>query len=184
MVKKEIKVYVAGKMSKHSHFGDHTWRDDFLQEISGLTGLKFISFDPTRASKDYTDLEMVFGSDVHMIANVDVLITYFSDDISVGGSQEVLIAKYLKKPVIGFAPRGGKFNRGTKEVAGQIIKNYKHPFVYTTCDVVCGDIEEVADALKNLDKIKPKTIRIIDRAMERFSKKHSKTKLYEEHFIG
>ena len=109
-----IKVYVAGKMSKHSHFGSHTWRDDFLQEINKLTSLKFISFDPTRASKDYADPEMVFGSDVHMISQVDVLIVYFSDDISVGGSQEILIAKYLKKPVIGLAPLGGKFNGGTK----------------------------------------------------------------------
>ncbi len=180
---KAIKVYVAGKMSKHSDFSSHRWRDDFLRDISNLTGLKFISFDPTKAKKDYTDLEMVFGSDVHMIASVDVLITYFSDDISVGGAQEVLIAKYLKKPVIGFAPFGGKFNGGTKEVAGQTFVNYKHPFVYSTCDVVCGDINGVAEALINLDKIKPKTIKIIDEAMEKFNKKHIATRLYEEHII-
>ena len=180
---KPIKVYVAGKMSKHSIFDSYNWRDDFLQEISELTGLKFISFDPTRAIKDYKNLEMVFGSDIHMISQVDVLIVYFSDDISVGGSQEILIAKYLKKPVIGLAPLGGKFSGGTKEVAGQTLKNYKHPFVYTTCDVVCNDIIAVAEALKNLDKIKPKTIKIIDEAMAKFDKRHSSSKLYEEHFI-
>ncbi|MBI2009330.1 hypothetical protein HYS84_02870 [Candidatus Saccharibacteria bacterium] len=180
---KPIKVYVVGKMSKHSNFDSHQWRDNFLQEIGELTGLKFISFDPTRASKDYKNLEMVFGSDVHMISQVDVLIVYFSDDISVGGSQEILIAKYLKKPVIGLAPLGGKFNGGTKEIAGQTLTDYKHPFVYSTCDIVCGDIEEVAKALKNLNKIKPKTIKIIDEAMAKFDKRHSSSKLYEEHFI-
>ncbi len=180
---KPIKVYVAGKMSKHSSFDSHQWRDDFLREISGLTGIKFISFDPTRASKDYRNLEMVFGSDVHMISQIDVLVVYLSDDISVGGSQEILIAKYFKKPVIALAPLGGKFNGGTKEVAGQIIENYKHPFVYSTCDVVCSDIKDVAEALKNLDKIKPKTIKLIEQAKDKFSKEHLKSKLYVEHVI-
>lgn len=181
---KRLKVYVAGKMSKHSHFDSHHWRDDFLGEIAKLTGLKFISFDPTRATKNYSDPELVFGSDVHMISQVDVLIVYLTDDISVGGSQEILIAKYLKKPVIGLAPRGGMFISDTKEITGKVIKNYKHPFVFTTCDVVCSDIKEVAKALKNLDKIKPKTIKIIDQAYHKFGQRHLKRKLYEEHYIG
>lgn len=180
---KRLKVYVAGKMSGHSHFSSYAWRDDFLKEISNLSGLKFISYDPTKASKDYSDPEMVFGSDIHMISQVDVVIVYLSDDISVGGSQEILIAKYLKKPVIALAPRGGKFNGSAKEVANQMIEDYKHPFVYSTCDVVCDDIQSVAEALKNLDNITPKTIKIIEQANDKFSKRHLKDKLYEEHLI-
>lgn len=180
---KTLKVYVAGKMSKHSHFTSHTWRDDFLLEISKLTGLKFISFDPTRASKDYTELELVFGSDVHMIAQVDVVIAYLTDDFSVGGSQEILIAKYFKKPVIALAPKGGRFNLGTKEIVGKIVTDYKHPFIFSTCDVVCSTVPEVAEALKNLDRISPKSINLIDNAKVKFEKEHSKNKLYKEHFI-
>src|SRR4051812_11321669 len=111
---KSLKIYIAGRMTKHSHFSDHNWRDEFLEEISRLTGLKFISFDPTNASKNYSDLEMVFGSDAHMISQIDVLVVYLSDDISVGGSQEILIAKYFNKPVIALAPKGGQFNGATK----------------------------------------------------------------------
>lgn len=178
-----FRVYVAGKMSKHSSFDSHNWRDDFLREVSKLTGLKFISFDPTRPKKDYSNLEMVFGSDVYMISQIDVLIVYLSDDISVGGAQEILIAKYFKKPVIGFAPLGGKFNGGIKNIAGQTIKNYKHPFVYSTCDVVCGDIQEVARALKNLNKIKPKGIDIIQELGTKFEKEHLKKDAYRSHII-
>lgn len=180
---KPIKVYVAGKMSKHSHFDSHYWRDDFLSEINRLTGIKFISFDPTRATKDYTSPELVFGSDVHMISRIDVLVAYLSDDFSVGGSQEILIAKYFGKPVIALAPFGGIFHTKNKEITGQIIKDFKHPFVYSTCDIVCDDIEGVAKALKNLDKIKPKTIKLIDEANHRFDQRHLKTKMYEEHTI-
>jgi hypothetical protein len=180
---KPLKVYVAGKMSGHSHYSEYTWRDDFLREINKINGMKFISFDPTAAAKDYSDLEMVFGSDVHMISEVDLVIVYLNDDISVGGSQEILIAKYFNKPVIGLAPRGGKFNGRSKEVAGQVIKNYKHPFVYSTCDVICGDIKEVATALKNLKKINPKSLDLIDDAHRKFNQEHLKQKLYEERII-
>ncbi|QQS65219.1 hypothetical protein IPO96_01535 [Candidatus Saccharibacteria bacterium] len=83
-----------------------------------------------------------------------------------GGSQEILIAKYLGKPVIGFAPYGGKFNGCEKEMDGKIIQNYKDPFVFSTCDVVCGTIEEVAQAVKGIDKLVPKTLSIIDKALE------------------
>ena len=171
-------------MSNDSSFGTHDWRDDFLRQISHLNGIKFISFDPVNATKDYNYPELVFGSDVHMISQVDVVIVYLTDDISVGGSQEILIAKYYAKPVIALAQPGGKFNAKSREVGGKVIKNYKHPFVYSTCDLVCDDIEGVANALKNLDKINPKTIKIIDEANTKFSKKHLKTKLYVEHTIG
>lgn len=181
---KTLKIYVAGKMSKHSHFDSHYWRDDFLQQLAKLTGLRFISFDPTSTTKDYTFPELVFGSDVHMISQIDVLVAYLSDDFSVGGSQEILIAKYYKKPVIALAPFGGIFHTKNKEVTGQIIEDFKHPFVYSTCDVVCETVGEVAEALKNLDKIKPKTLKLIDDAHAKFNKKHLKTKMYQEHRIG
>jgi hypothetical protein len=100
-----------------------------------------------------------------------VLIVYLSDDISIGGSQEILIAKYFKVPVIGLARHGGKFNGADKEYFGKIVKNYKDPFVFTTCDVVCKNTEEVADALKNLQNIQPKTLDIIDESVEYYLKK-------------
>ncbi|HET9850358.1 MAG TPA: DUF4406 domain-containing protein [Candidatus Saccharimonadales bacterium] len=179
-----LKVYVAGKMRGHSGFANHTWRDEFLEELAKLTGLRFISFDPTRAQKNYDNLELVFGSDVHMIDQVDVVIVYVSDDISVGASQEILIAKYFKKPVIAYAPAGGHFNGGTKEVAGVLMTDYKHPFLFSTCDQVCGSISELAEALTNLDKLEVKALELIDKAKNKFAAQHSKAKLYEEHFIG
>lgn len=180
---KQLKVYVAGKMSKHSDFETHNWRDDFLAEISRLSGLEFVSFDPVNATKDYRDPEIVFGSDAHMISEVDVVIVYLTDDISVGASQEILIAKYYSKPVIALAKRGGKFNQKSKEVAGETILNYRHPFVYTTCDVVCESVEAIADVLQNLDKIKVKNIDIIKKASQIFEKQHLASPLYQTKII-
>lgn len=167
---KPLKIYVAGKVSKESHFGTHYWRDDFVTELGQLSGRKLIHLDPTKSGLEQTTPEAVFGADVYMIKNSDVLVVYLSDDISVGGSQEILIAKYYKKPVIGLAARGGKFNGSTKKLFGKVIKEYKDPFVFSTCDVVCATVEEVVGALKQLDTIEPKSIELIDRLEQRFQR--------------
>lgn len=165
---KPLKVYVAGKVSKESVFGTHHWRDKFIADLEKQSGLKLINLDPTRKEVDQNFHEDAFGADIYLISKSDVVIVYLSDDISVGGSQEILVGKYFNKPVIGLAPAGGKFNMKNKEIFGQKIKNYKHPFVYGTCDVVCEDVQSVAKTLQKLDKIKPKTIDLIQKAADRF----------------
>lgn len=161
-----MKVYIAGKVSKDSVFGTHHWRDEFCAELAKLSGLELENLDPLRDQAGLTDPKEIFAHDCRLINQVDLLIVYLSDDISVGGSQEILIARYLRKPVIGLAPVGGKFNGGQKEMLGQIIDNYQDPFVFSTCDVVCGSVEEVAEALKNLGSFKSNGMSIIDQAIQ------------------
>jgi hypothetical protein len=169
-----IKIYVAGKISKDSVFGTHDWRDNFCSELEKLSGLKIDNLDPTKTGTDQSDSMLVFGADSYLISQSDVLVVYLSDDISIGGSQEILIAKYFKIPVIGLARHGGKFNGADKEYFGKIVKNYKDPFVFTTCDIVCKTIEEVADALKNLQTVQPKTLDIIPQSVDYYlAKKNS-----------
>lgn len=155
---KNIKVYVAGKVSKDSVFKTHHWRDDFCRQLEELSGLKLENLDPLKAENDLSDYLSVFKKDCQLIDESDLVIVYLSDDISVGGSQEILIAKYLGKPVIGLAPFGGKFNGRTYVMDGVEYKNFKDPFVFSTCDVVCSNIEEVAKALHDLDSIKVKSL--------------------------
>lgn len=167
-----MKIYVAGKVSKEPSFGTHYWRDDFCNELQKLSGIKIICIDPTKSGIDQNNKEMVFGGDAFMIKQCDVFVVYLSDDISIGGSQEILIAKYFDKPVIGLAKKGGKFNGSKRVFFGQEIKNYQDPFVYTTCDIVAEDIDGVARALNGIDQIKVKQINIIDKLSREFEEKH------------
>jgi predicted house-cleaning noncanonical NTP pyrophosphatase (MazG superfamily) len=167
--KKELKIYVAGKVRKESVFGTHHWREEFVAELEELSGIRLENLDPTKNSIDQGSPEAVFGADAHMISQTDVVVVYLTDDISVGGSQEILIAKYYKKSVIGLAPRGGKFNGATREYFGKVIKDYKDPFVFTTCDVVCATVEEVAKTLQNIDQIVPKDLSMIDMLANKYN---------------
>jgi nucleoside 2-deoxyribosyltransferase len=160
-----MKVYIAGKVSKESVFNTHHWRDDFCGKLTTLSGIELTNLDPMKVLEDLGDSFAIFKKDCQLINQADIFIVYLTDDISVGGSQEILIAKYLHKPVIGFAPYGGKFNGATREMHGKVITDYKDPFVFSTCDMVCGTLEEVADALKTITTITPKTLSIIDEAL-------------------
>lgn len=161
-----LKVYVAGKVSKNSIFGKHHWRDEFIDRLISLSGVKLESLDPLKVEAGMTKPLEIFRKDCRLINEADLLIVYLSDDISVGGSQEILIAQYLKTPVIGFAPYGGKFNGSTRHMLGKEIKNFKDPFVFMTCDVVCGSVEEVAIAVKDYKKLRPKGIHLIDKMLK------------------
>lgn len=167
-----MKVYIAGKVSKSSSFGRHDWRDEFCDELSSLSGLSLENLDPLKIEVHTMGPGEIFGKDCYLISQSDVVVVYLSDDISVGGSQEILIAKYLGKPVIGLAPFGGKFNGSSREFHGQLIENWHDPFVFSTCDIVCKDTNEVADALQEVAKghIKAKTMSIIDQAAADFEK--------------
>lgn len=155
---KAIKIYIAGKVSKESVFGKHHWRDEFCAQLEELSGRKLENLDPLQ-NDEQDDPQAVFQRDIELIKQCDVFIVYLSDDISVGGSQEILIAKYFNKPVIGLAPLGGKFNGARKEMLGKVIENYKDPFVFSTCDVIVENIEKAAEALQTYESIKTKNFR-------------------------
>ena len=144
-----MKVYVAGKVKKDSSFGTHYWREAFVEELARLSGLALACIDPLKEESIGHSAQEIFEKDCRLINSCDVFVVYLSDDISVGGSQEILIARYFNKPVIGLAPLGGKFNGATREMHGKVITDYKDPFVFTTCDIICNSSEEVAEALKS-----------------------------------
>ena len=144
-----MKIYVAGKIQKESIFGTHHWRENFVTELAKLSELDLENIDPLATESPHQTPLQIFQKDCRLIAACDAFIVNLTDDISVGGSQEILIARYLHKPVIGLAPKGGKFNGATREMFGKILTDYKDPFVFSTCDAVCSTLEEVARVLKN-----------------------------------
>lgn len=148
-----MKIYIAGKVSKDSSFGIHNWRDKFCDDLSRHSGIVLEHLDPLCEEKEINDPWKVFSEDCKMIKACELLVVYLSDDISVGGSQEILIAKYFGKPVIGYAPYKGKFNNATREMFGKKLTNYKDPFVFSTCDIVCGTFDEVAEAIRKHEEL-------------------------------
>lgn len=174
---KKIKVYVAGKVSSDSVFGTHDWRDSFCAEIENKTGLEIINLDPTKgygadSELDLADRQCVYGRDCFMIRMADLVIVNLTDDLSIGAAQEMLIAKYFKKPLIGIAARGGRFNLGKKELIGKVVQNYIHPFADVPCDALVSTVDEAADIIPKLLKknYAPKGMDVVEEAIRYYEK--------------
>src|SRR3989338_8964583 len=143
IMKKQLKIYVAGKVSPSSSFGTPFWRGEFCKELEAKSGIKITNLDPTSRKTMNFDPEMIFGRDAFFIKNADLVIVNLTDDISIGGAQEMLIAKYFSKPLLGIARKGGKFADPEKEEYGRKI-NFIHPFAHVPCDAIVNDIDEAA----------------------------------------
>lgn len=175
----KLRTYIAGKVSPNSVFGTHDWREGFCVELSKLSGFQILNLDPAKSSENFdldeNNSKLIFGRDCYMIKNADLVIVNLTDDISVGGSQEMLIAKYYKKPLLAIAKHGGKFNKAEKEIRGKIYQSWIHPFVKVPCDAVVDDMEDAANFIKEWftnPARKPKGISVLDETCQYYEKEH------------
>jgi len=169
---KKIKSYIAGIIVERDKEG-HDWREDLCKKLTEKSGFHIIALDPSKYHEgfdfDDNNAKFVVGRDSFMIKNADLVIVNLTDDVGIGASQEMLIAKYYKKPLIGIAPKGGRFNKEEKKIMGKTFKNWVHPFVKFTCDKVVENIDEAAEFIKEFfsnPNSKAKDLSIIEDALD------------------
>lgn len=165
-----LKVYLAGKVDPNSPFVGFNWREAYCDVLKEKTSREVINLNPSRETLrfplDEGDSRLIFGRDCFMIREADIVVVNLTDDISVGGSQEMLIAKYFAKPLYGLVAPDGKF-RGSKKIREQVYDNYVHPFVEQPCDELFADIIELGDYLReNLDPVSAKDLTVIDKSIK------------------
>lgn len=175
----KLKLYIAGKVSPNSVFKKHDWRDEFCAKLAELSNFEIINLDPTKSHNDFdldeNNSKLIFGRDCFMINLADLVLVNLTDDISVGGSQEMLIAKYYNKPLVGIVQKNGKFFKEEIEILGKTYKNWLHPFVSITCDAVVEDINGAAEFIKNFfikSNNYVKDISILDEYLEYYKKQY------------
>ncbi len=169
-MKKHTKIYLAGSVPKGDteakDFID--WRKTYARELEKIIE-KVEIIDPfDRGEFDESNFLAVFGTDCRHIKNCDLVIA--NDEGSgfgVGAAQELVIAKYFKKPVITILPKATHHRRLNLVFRGQLIEDWIHPFVYAFSDLILEDIKALAGI--DFAKIKIKDISIIDHSIDALS---------------
>lgn len=167
-----MKVYLAGKIAKGEGTKDLTdWRIIFAEVLHAIGDVEVLS--PENSSLDEGSPVLVFGHDCSLVQECDVLIVNASTKLGVGTSQEMIIAKYLGKPVITVLPKNTHHRRSNFLINGINIEDWIHPFIFSTSDLI---VEKVEDSLKWLQeyKIFPKgktikTLEIIDKSIRQYN---------------
>ena len=171
--KPTVKIYFSGKI--HS---TPAWREEVCRLLETKSGCKILALDPTKYERgfdlNHDNAMLLVGRNSYIISQADFVFVNLSDDISVGGSQEMLIAKHFGTPLIGLAPKEGKFNKSKEVIVGRTYKNFIHPYVKLSCDKIAETVEEAAayivDYLEN--PVPPRNIHILDQALVYYKKRH------------
>lgn len=167
-----MNIYLAGFVPKGDEEGKTyvDWRVVFSRAINKHTKADFIDPLDRGGEFDESNFEAVFGLDCKRIKECDLLIVN-GDNLGIGGSQEILIAKYFNKPVIVILPKDTTHRRSNILFKGQLIDDWIHPFLYSTCDLMVENIEELTK--RKLSKVlntKPKDLKMIDEAIVNIKK--------------
>jgi hypothetical protein len=170
----KMKVYLAGSVSK----GDKderkilNWRKDYKQKLSSIEELKFL--DPSDITKFEGEPLLVFGGDCSYIKKSDLIIVFAGVKIGVGTAQEMLVAKYFRKPVITVLPKDTHHRRSYLNFEGRIVEDWIHPFIFSTSDLIVEKIEDaiswIEEYIKNPGSKKIKDISLIDNAIKEYKR--------------
>jgi len=115
---------------------------------------------------------LVFGHDCKHIKNSDLVIVDAREKIGAGTAQEMLIAKYFKKPVITVLPKDTHHRRTNFEINRKIVEDWIHPFIHSTSDVIIENYKDLSEWVRKCmeGKVKVKDISIIDKSIEYYEK--------------
>lgn len=161
-------VYLAGSVQKEldEKKVNSDWRKEFQSLCEKKSCLKINFLNPNETSFDTVPTEKFFSRDVYMINNSDAVIVDCVNKIGLGTAQEILIAKYFKKPVIAVSPKNSHYNRTITTEHSKSF-NYKHPFLTSTADVITESFEEASTILiEHLSGKKVITPKILNNILE------------------
>ena len=164
-----MKIYLAGSIPKGEEeektFTD--WRVRYREAIARIFDATTI--DPLDRNLDESDFLLVVGKDCVDIEASSFVVVNAEEKLGPGTAQELVIAKYLKKPVVTVLPKSTPHRRTNIVINGRTVGDWIHPFIFTFSDFIIEDISGIAEIKdKLLENGIIKDISIIDAAIAHF----------------
>lgn len=164
-----MKIYLAGSVPK----GDEeekmfdNWRGRYQDVLGEIFDAECI--DPYDRNLDEKDFLLVVGKDCVDIAESSLVVVNAEQKLGAGTAQELVIAKYYKKPVVTILPKGTPHRRTNILFRGQRIDDWIHPFIFAFSDFIIEDIAEIRTIKDKLFEVSAiKDISVIDAAAAYF----------------
>jgi hypothetical protein len=143
-----MKLYLAGKIPKGGEIGNISdWRIEYARELNKIPNFSII--DPLDPTLDESKPLLVFGHDCHLVQEADVLLVNASEKLGAGTAQEMVIAKYFRKPVVTILPKSTHHRRTNLSMHAGVVSDWIHPFIFSTSDAIFENISETVEWLVN-----------------------------------
>lgn len=173
---KTITIYPAGGVQKgKDDAGKVSWTEEDMEVFRKKIGPVDVHFiDPRFRNDSLDDSVAVFGRDLMAVRISDFVVVDARQKRGIGVGQEMLFAKMNKVPVITVAPKNGHYQKGNVNILGQDVKDFVHPFLFCTSDVIVENFEQAAEWIKGFLE-KPgavKDISITEEAIKQYMEKY------------
>lgn len=171
-MKEIVKILLLGSLPKGDDarkvFND--WKGEYILEISkAIPKTRFLHGD---LISDSEGPEVVVGHDLWLVKHADIIIVHAATKIGAGTSQEIVLAKKFKKPVISVIPKNSHHRKSNIVFHGTVIKDWVNPFLYISSDVIVENINQAIRWIKaNPNKSKDiKDLSIFNKSIAKFEK--------------
>ncbi|MFA6354109.1 MAG: hypothetical protein WCX12_00245 [Candidatus Paceibacterota bacterium] len=140
-----VKITLLGSLPKgdeaRKQFKD--WKIEYEEKIRAtIPNSNFLHGDLV---SDTIGPELVVGHDLWLIKNSDIIVVNASSKIGAGTAQEILYAKYCKKPVVSVLPKNTHHRRSNVVFQGTAIEDWIHPFIFVSSDYIAETLEDAAN---------------------------------------
>lgn len=146
------------------------WKEEYIKEIvSLLPDTEFIHGD---SISDNAGAELVVGHDLAQVKNADICIVDAQSKIGAGTAQEIVLAKYFKKPVVIVIPQDTHHRKINVVFHGVNMEEWIHPFLKVSTDYVADSIADAAHwakgYIKSPDSYNIKSLSVFEDAIDLF----------------
>ena len=161
-----MKIYLAGSVPKgaEEEKAHGNWRLGYKEILEKIFDAEFIL--PNSGDMDENDFLLIVGKDSSSIKESDLIVVNAEEHLGAGTAMEMVIAKYLKKPVITVLPKNSHYRRPNVLFQGKyLVEDWMHPFVHTFSDFIVESVNEIGNIKNKLAIAEIKDISIIDQAI-------------------
>jgi len=168
-----FKIALLGPIPK----GDEerkNWLDWKIKYKKHLAKVGDVEFSDGDAWRDETKPTLLVGHDLSLIKESDLVIVNAESKIGAGTAQEILVAKYFKKPVVTILPKESHHRKTKVTFDGKLIDDWIHPFIFTSSDYIAETVEQAINWIKryqlNPNSKEIKDISLIDKVIDEYQK--------------
>ena len=146
------------------------WKNAYTKTLKKLLpGVSFIHGD---SISDIAGTELVVGHDLFQVKSADICVVDAQTKVGAGTAQEIVYAKYLKKPVVIVIPKNSHHRKTGVVFHGNVMQEWVHPFLKVSTDYIAESIEDAAEWIKKYidspESYKIKDISVFDNAIKKF----------------
>jgi hypothetical protein len=160
-----MQIYLAGSIPKGDEEAKtaRNWRDEYVTILREFFAADFIY--PMAGEVDETDVMLVLGKDSRSIKISDLVIVNAEERLGAGTAMELVIAKYLKKPVITVIPKDTHHRRSNLTFNGVLVADWIHPFIAAFSDAMVERVEDIKQLKDTIFTAVTKDITVINQAI-------------------